>query len=72
MLVLSRKLNESLIIDGRITVTVVDVRGGRVRLAIDAPAEVPVHRREVHERIERSHPAALAEGMPDRLCCASS
>ena len=54
MLVLSRKINEQIVIDGNITVTVVDIRGDKVRLGIDAPMEVPVHRGEVYEAIRRS------------------
>ncbi len=50
MLVLSRKKGESIQIAGNITVTVSDVRGGRVRLSIDAPRSVPVFRQEVLER----------------------
>ena len=57
MLVLSRKKNQSIVIDGRIVVTVVDVRGDRVRLGIQAPAEIPVHRREVHELLSRKEAA---------------
>lgn len=57
MLVLSRKKNQSIVIDGRIVVTVVDVRGGRVRLGIQAPAEIPVHRLEVHELLSRKEAA---------------
>jgi len=48
MLVLTRKARQQLqIADGRITVTVLEVRGGRVRLGIEAPADVPIRRREV-------------------------
>ena len=54
MLVLSRKRNESIIIDGNIVVTVVDIRGDKVRLGIEAPREVPVHRSEVYEALSRS------------------
>ena len=53
MLVLSRKKNESIVIDGRFTVTVIEIRGDKVRLGVDAPKEVPVHRKEVHEAILR-------------------
>lgn len=54
MLVLSRKKNESIVINGtEIEITVVDIRGDKVRLAIDAPTSIPVHRREVYEAIER-------------------
>ena len=51
MLVLSRKKNESIIINNDIVVTVVEIRGDKVRLGIVAPKEVPVHRQEVYEAI---------------------
>jgi carbon storage regulator len=51
MLVLSRKKNESIIINDDITVTVVEIRGDKVRLGIVAPKQIPVHRQEVHEAI---------------------
>ena len=51
MLVLSRKKNEAIIINGNISITVLDVGYDRVRLGIVAPREVPVHREEVFERI---------------------
>ena len=52
MLVLSRKKNESIVINNNITVTVVEVRGDKVRLGIVAPKDVPVHRQEVHDAIK--------------------
>lgn len=51
MLVLSRKKNESIVIDDNIVITVVEVRGDKVRLGIQAPREVPVHRSEVYAAI---------------------
>ncbi|MFO1021991.1 MAG: carbon storage regulator CsrA [Planctomycetales bacterium] len=51
MLVLSRKKNESIVIDDNIVITVVEVRGDKVRLGIQAPREVPVHRSEVYDAI---------------------
>jgi carbon storage regulator len=51
MLVLSRKSNESIIINNNITVTVVEIRGDKVRLGIVAPKEIPVHRQEVFDLI---------------------
>ncbi len=53
MLVLSRKKNESIVINNDITVTVVEIRGDKVRLGIVAPKEVPVHRQEVWEAIHQ-------------------
>ena len=54
MLVLSRKKGESVIIRENIVVTVVEIRGDKVRLGIEAPEDVPVHRREVYEAIKRA------------------
>jgi carbon storage regulator len=51
MLVLSRKKNESIVIDEHIVITIVEIRGDKVRLGIEAPKEVPVHRAEVHAAI---------------------
>lgn len=57
MLVLSRKKNESIIINDNITVTVIEIRGDKVRLGIEAPKNVSVHRREVYEAIHGHGPA---------------
>ena len=54
MLVLSRKKNESIVINDDITIVVVEIRGDKVRLGVEAPREVPVHRREVYDAIKRS------------------
>jgi carbon storage regulator len=51
MLVLSRKKNESIVIDNNIVVTIVEIRGDKVRLGIVAPKDVPVHRQEVYDAI---------------------
>ncbi len=58
MLVLSRKLSESIVIDGRITVTLVEVQGNKVRLGIEAPREIPVHRSELL-RTAAAQPVAI-------------
>lgn len=55
MLVLSRQRDESIIIGDNVVITVVDVRGDKVRLGIEAPREIPVHRREVYEAIQREN-----------------
>lgn len=53
MLVLSRKKNESIVINGDITIVVVEIRGDKVKLGVEAPREVSVHRREVYDAIAR-------------------
>lgn len=57
MLVLSRKKEQRILIGDDIEVTVLDIRGGKIRLGITCPAEIPVHRKEVFERIEREREA---------------
>jgi carbon storage regulator len=58
MLILSRKLNESIVIDGRVTVKVLRIDKDTVKLGIQAPTEMPVHREEIHEVIQRSKQSA--------------
>ena len=53
MLVLSRHRDESIMIGDNIVVTIVDIRGDKVRLGIEAPSDIPVHRQEVYEAIQR-------------------
>ena len=55
MLVLSRQRDESIMIGDNIVVTIVDIRGDKVRLGIEAPTEIPVHRQEVYEAIKREN-----------------
>lgn len=62
MLVLTRKLGESIVIDGRITVKIVRVEGETVKVGITAPADVPIHREELYLEIQRSNQAALTNG----------
>ena len=56
MLVLSRKKDESIVINNDIRIVVVEIRGDKVRLGIEAPKDVPVHRQEVFESIARGEP----------------
>jgi len=67
MLVLSRKKDESIIINDHITVTVIEIRGDKVRLGIDAPKDIPVHRREVFEAIQaqKVHITDISTIVPD-------
>lgn len=54
MLVLSRRPNESIVINDKIVITVIEIRGDKVRLGIEAPRDVPIHRSEVYEAILKS------------------
>jgi carbon storage regulator len=65
MLVLSRKKNESIVINNDITIVVVEIRGDKVRLGVEAPKEVPVHRREVYDAIRRNDAAAANRNPAD-------
>ena len=58
MLVLSRKKNESIVINNDVVITIVEIRGDKVRLGIVAPRDVPVHREEVYEAIHGTKPQA--------------
>ncbi len=76
MLILSRKINESIIIDGRIIVKVLRIDKDTVKLGIQAPTELPVHREEIHDAIQKSkqanaqnpnnptHPTSLGHDSP--------
>jgi carbon storage regulator len=87
LLVLSRKKNEQIVINNDITIVVVEIRGDKVRLGVEAPKEVPVHRREVYAAIKRNEAeqaanseadpapevvaAEVAEAPPDELAAVS-
>jgi len=62
MLILSRKLNESIVIDGRIIVKVLRIERDTVKLGIQAPSELPVHRQEVFDLIQRNKLASQNAG----------
>lgn len=66
MLVLSRKKNESIVINNDITIVVVEIRGDKVRLGVEAPKEVPVHRREVYDAIHRANSGSTNGAAGDR------
>jgi carbon storage regulator len=59
MLILSRKSGESIVIDGRIKVTIIRVEGEAIKVGIEAPAEVQVHRQEVYEEMQRNNQQAI-------------
>ncbi len=64
MLVLSRKKNESIVINDDITIVIVEIRGDKVRLGVEAPKEIPVHRREVYDAIKRAEKENIEFGEP--------
>jgi carbon storage regulator len=65
MLVLSRQKDESIIIGDDVEITIVDVRGDKVRLGITAPKNIPVHRREVYDAIQREKSEKKAQEQKD-------
>ena len=61
MLILTRRVGESVVIGGDVTVTVLGVKGNQARLGVNAPRDIAVHREEIHERIKREQAAVEAE-----------
>lgn len=61
MLVLSRKKNESIVINDNIVITIVEIRGDKTRIGVEAPKDVPVHRREVYDAIKRNESATSVQ-----------
>jgi carbon storage regulator len=81
MLVLSRQRDESIMIGDKVVITIVDIRGDRVRLGIEAPGEIPIHRQEVYETIHKENHGTgtikftdstrISETAATLLCCRS-
>ena len=64
MLILSRKPGETVVIDGRIRVKVIRVEGDVVKIGIDAPADISIHRQEIYDEIQRSNQEAATPDQP--------
>ncbi len=66
MLVLTRRPGESIVVGHDIIITVIEIKGGQVRIGIDAPREVQVHREEVYEQVRQENIAAVASSQKAR------
>ena len=62
MLALSRKKNEALVIDNKIEVTILEIKGDQVKVGISAPREVPIYRKEVYLQIQEANKQSLETG----------
>ncbi|MDA0772527.1 MAG: carbon storage regulator CsrA [Cyanobacteria bacterium] len=71
MLVLTRQIDESIVIGDNIVITIVGIRGDKVRLGIEAPRDVSVHRQEVHDDIQRERERAQGESEQNETDLAS-
>ena len=60
MLVLTRRPGESIVVGDNIVVTVIEIKGGQVRIGIDAPREVDVYREEIYEQVRQENLSAIA------------
>lgn len=67
MLILTRRVGETFIIGDDIRITVCSVRNGQVRIGIEAPKDVSIHRKEVYERIQREEPGANTRSLSGEL-----
>ena len=67
MLALSRKKNEALVIDNKIEIAILDIKGDQVKIGISAPKEIPVYRKEVYLQIQEANKAAMEPEAFDAL-----
>lgn len=67
MLALARKVNESIIINDNVEITILEVKGDQIKIGIDAPKSVPVYRKELYTQIQESNAAAANVANPQAL-----
>ena len=67
MLILTRRMGETVIIGENVSVTIVGVNGGQIRVGINAPKDVTVHREEIYERIKREEDGDTRSGTPEHM-----
>lgn len=67
MLALARKINESIVINDNIEVTILEIKGDQVKLGIDAPKSVPIYRKEIYKQIQSANEEAVNSANPDSI-----
>jgi carbon storage regulator len=67
MLILTRRVGETVMIGNNVTVTVLGVKGNQVRIGVNAPKDVAVHREEIYERIKREEDGDTHSGAPEQI-----
>ncbi len=67
MLALARKVNESIIINDNVEVTILEVKGDQIKIGIEAPKSVPIYRKEIYMQIQNSNKEAAETASPEKL-----